>query len=236
MRRHLSGLEPERVSNTVLRLHPGSCSDASGNKDYESNAAIDIDLTHVGAGGLDTGAPQSNQDYFVYLVANGNGKLGAVCSAALAYGGVVVPAGHTLVRKLPFGFVYRLSGTWQGIPAFHLCYWPKPYVHYSFASMAPAFCVLASGSRPAWTAVKTNSFVPDNARLIRVLTKVQQAGGISGIAFVRTAAPAEGINLGGTGLLTLDLRTTSNYEIEYKVTNGARLSIWALGYSMTEPS
>lgn len=241
MFRALSGLDPEKMSTNMLRIYPGSLANSDGTDYFETAAAIDINLATTGVNALDTGVVTNNTDYFVYMIANNTTRvLAAVVSQALFYGDVIVPAGYSLVRKLPWGFVYRTA--WDGIPDFHLAYWPKPLTTYTVAESGSPYVSLSNGTATTFTDVNMSNWCPDNARLIRVQCKVDSVGS-AGSAYVRSLGAATvGLLVGASNptagidsVMTLDIRVTSTLQLQYKVTGGARLTITNLGYSHTEP-
>lgn len=244
--RLLNGLEPEKIDATTLKLQPGSAADSTGSQVLSTSAGLTLDLTTNGALGLDTGSLTNTHDYFVYLLRNNStGLLSAIVSESITYGGVVVPSGYTIFRKLPWGFVYRTASGWgstNGIPDFHLTYWPKPLTTFTAFQVASPFIALSAGSATSFTSVALTNFVPDNARLVKVLCKIDYNSS-SGSAYIRSyGTQATGIQVGGAfgsgqyHTAILDLRVSSSLTIDYKVTGGVTLTIAVMGYSQTEPS
>lgn len=221
-KRLLFGCEPERLSNTELKILPGSCADASNNGVFE-NDYITIDLTVNGLNGLDTGSVVDGTSYSVYLVQNPTtGDVGAVVSESITYGGVTLPSGYTRFRKLPWGFVYQ-----SGILPFHLSGWPLPYSNYTFSGDVVDYRVLNAGSSAAATAVSAASLVPDQARFVTFTAVVTGSGtariGSNGIC-------AQPVVNGGV----YSVRVTSGRNVYYKTTGSALLSLYVLGYTQTE--
>ena len=245
-RRGLSGLEPEKQSGTVLRLQPGSAVNSTGTRVRSAATAITIDLMTVGAGGMDTGAPANTVGYFIYLIEdNVTGALSAVASASITYGGVIVPAGYTIFRKLPWGFVYRTAagyGVDSGIPDFHLSCWPKPYTQFTAAQIASPFIVLNASTSTSFVPVDLTNLVPDNARLARIMCRTRYATA-AGTAYVRTyPTQSTGIPVGMASVAGqadysfLDIRRYSGGEIYAAVTGGVDLTLAVQGFYNTEPS
>jgi hypothetical protein len=240
--RHLAGLEPEKLDATTLQIHPGSCANSDGTLLMESSAIIEIDLTTTGANALDTGSITHLTDYHVYILqVDADDSMAAVVSASITYGGVTVPAGHTMWRKLPWGFVYRTD--WDGIPNFHLSAWPKPYTRLTSASTASPFTALSIGTDASWTTIDLQNYLPDNARMVEIMTFVDSSG-TAGSAYVRSPGVGNSILVGSanptspakTERQTFNIRVNSNRYLDYEVTGGARLTVWVLGYWNTEPS
>ncbi len=244
--RGLAGLEPEKLSGNVLRIQPGSTVNASGTDLLSSTAPIDIDLTTNGALGADTGAPANGQDWFVFILKNNtNGTMSAIASQSITYGGVVVPSGYSVFRKLPWGFVYRTTAGWGaqvGIPDFHLTSWPKPLTTYTAFELASPFLNLSNGLATAFTDINLSSWVPDNARLVRLFCQTEY-NSAAGTAYLRTYGTQDvGIAVGAVHeasaveTTAIDLRVSSTRRIQYRVTGGARLDVGITGYYQTEPS
>jgi hypothetical protein len=245
--REIAGLEPEKLSGTVLQLQPGSVVTANGATLYSSSDPISIDLSTNGAGGLDTGSPTNTVNYFVYVLVNNTTKaLSAVASSSITYGGVVVPSGHSLVRKLPWGFVYRTAAGWgveAGIPDFHLSYWPKPYTQFTAFQIASPFIALSSGTATTFTSFSLANWLPDNARLARVMCRTN-FGTSTGTAYLRsygtqsTGIPVGTVTTSGLPIYTtIDIRVDSSRELQYQVnTANINLTVSVMGYSQTEPS
>ena len=104
---------------------------------------------------------------------------------------------------------------------------------------------LANGNGDgAWKIVSLSNWIPDNARLAHLITEVRDGGlGVAGSCYVRSyGGQPTGILVGSTSpsapfsFLSLEIRTNSDRNIEYRCTTGSRLWIQVRGYSMTEPS
>ncbi len=73
---------------------------------------------------------------------------------------------------------------------------------------------------------------------------VVSSAGTAGSAFIRsTGAQSNGINLGASNpvqgtkeQMALNIRVTGTHNFQYKVTGGATLDVYCMGYYMTEPS
>lgn len=237
----LSGFEPEKYDSTHLIISRGWCASADGMAFAQLTTEIMINLNATGLNGLDTGTITNGYDYFVYIVKNETtGEVGAVLSHSKFYGDVVVPSGFTMYRKLRFGFVYNSAR--DGIPDYHLSAWPMPIIRLTGAETTAAYNVLNSGSAPTFTNFSLNGFIPDNARMAYVQC-ITSSVGSAGSAYLRSfGGQSTGLIVGSSypsdvqDRLCLTMRVTSDIQLQYKVIGGARLSVYVLGYEMTEPS
>lgn len=237
----LSGFEPDKLSTNQLIIRRGWCASSDGNNFAQLLTDITCDLTTVGVNGLDTGTITNGYDYFVYIIKNeSTGEVGAVISHSKYYGEVVVPTGFTMYRKLRFGFVYNSAR--DGIPDFHLSNWPMPTIRLTGAETTAAYNVLSVGSSSSFADVSLAGFIPDNAR-VAYIQCITSSVSSAGSAYVRSfSGQATGVLVGSStpsdvqDRMCLTLRVTSDLKLQYKVIGGARLSIYVLGYDMTEPS
>jgi hypothetical protein len=241
--RTLHGLEPERLTPRVLLLHPGWAASSHGDDIVSLPHGLQLDLEAVGVNGRDVaGAPVNGSQWFVYLCRDAAGEACGVLSQSIIYGGVKVPAGLTLMRKLPFGFVFNVG--WGGIPTFAVQTWPKGEIRLTDAEHTALWMPLIKGTSAAFASVDLSGWIPDNARSAYLLARVEDAGiGKVGSAYLRSyGAQVTGVLVGSTtpsapyATMTLWLRTTSVRHIEYRVTGGSRLTLVVLGYGQTEPS
>jgi hypothetical protein len=239
---HIAGFEPDKLSTNVLNVNPGSCADSNASKIIASSSLFSIDMSIVGANGLDTGTPTNGTGYFPYLITrNSDGAVAGVLSSSITYGGVTVPTGYTIRRKLRFGFVY--NSTRGGIPDFHLTNWPMPFIRLTGSENTTSWEALSLGTATTFTDVDLTPWIPDNARIAYLAADVS-AVGTAGSAFARVlTSQATGLIVGSssptTGIdsyMTFWQRITSARKMQYMVTGGARLSLFVLGYAMTEPS
>lgn len=237
----LSGFEPEKYDTNHLIISRGWCASADGMSFAQLTTEIMIDLTTTGLNGLDTGVITNGYDYFVYIVKNeSTGEVGAVLSHSKFYGDVVVPTGFTMYRKLRFGFVYNSAR--DGIPDYHLSAWPMPIIRLTDAETTAVYSVLNGGAATTFTDFSLNGFIPDNARMAYVQC-VTGSVSTAGSAYLRSfGGQSTGILVGSStptdvqDRTFLTMRVTSDIKLQYKVIGGARLSVYVLGYEMTEPS
>ena len=248
MYRALFGFEPERVDANTLNLSPGSATDirTSNYVIMESTSTLTVDVREqvgdvvngVVQNGVDVKPIVVGQSYFIYIVKNLDiGKVGVVVSSQASYTGLkanIVGSGYTIFRKLPFGFVYGVNG----IPAFHLSGWPLPFTRYTDASDDVAWEVLSNGGQTNFSSFSLSELLPDNARMAYLLCKV--SGGV-GSGYLRSSGSGgSGVPIGyngftgGASYMTVFMRVTSVRSLSYKITGGAQLSIFVLGYMQTE--
>lgn len=241
--RMLAGYDPERVTGTVLRLRAGIAADAVGTGFLRSRVELEIDITRVGPNGLDRGAAIDGEDYFVYLISEeATGRVAGLISSSIVYGGVSVPQGYRLGRKLPFGFVY--SSGWGGIPAFHVSYWPsRPKIEITEAEDSEVWAAKIGSASEAWADVDFSGLVPDNARIVIARFEVSHHASGVGSAFVRSVTSqtigrrvGSSVVGGAPHVETFSIRITSDRKLQARATPGTKLRIFVVGYDMTEPS
>lgn len=240
--RFIAGLEPERIGPRKLQINPGSVADSAGANLYRV-PELDIDLDRVGVGGIDRPELRNGTSYQVYLVRQKqSGAIGALISPAITYGEVQLPPEYTLVRKLMFGFVYDET-RFGGIPTFHHAYGAKGLITFTGADTSENWIAVRKGQAGSFAEVDLSKWLPDAARLARVLC-ITSSIGMPGKAYLRsTGAQNVGIQVGAVGSdpdvelsFETDIRVTSTRKLSFRTTGGARLTIVVLGYSMTEPS
>lgn len=240
--RAIAGLEPDKASTNVLNISPGSCANSDGTALYATSDTLTVDMTASGAGGLDTGTVANGSMYYIYLIANSAGTLSGLASTGETYGAVTVPSGYSLVRKLPFGFPYH-SANWDGIPDFHLSFWPRPFIRYTGAEETATWRALNGGSSTTFVDVDLSTWIPDNARIVYLGVRTNTpAASTPGFAAIRVlGSQTTGWSVGNPAADqyqygTIWQRVTSSRQLQYKITNDTRLSLFVLGYGMTEPS
>lgn len=241
----LHGLRPDKQDDQTIRLQPGFCTDSTGNEILRVPDYLDITKASQAAGGRDQLAAFSNgDDIFVYLIRNDTtGEVRGLLSASISYGGVTVPSGWTIKRKLRWGFVLNTAFASGGIPAFHISHVGFPLTTYTDSEYAATWLALSDGDEPNFTDIDLTGYVPDNARLALCAFHTR-ASGTSGSAYVRSGSGQSTGFLVGTAHPTNDtraqlvqpVRVSSTRQLQYKVTGGALLSVEVLGYYQTEQS
>jgi hypothetical protein len=234
----IHGFRSNRLDGNILRISRGVCASADGSLVVETSADIDIDITTTGVNGLDTGSAVEGRDYFPYLIQNDTtAELAGVLSASIIYGGVVVPAGWSIFRKLRFGFCYNSS--WGGIPAFHLDH--GNCVLLTGEDSAPWRIGSPNMQNTSWATLDLATLMPDNARVAKVSALVSAVGS-AGSAYLATPAFdtygrfCGSKSPGETSIspVVFDIRVASDRTLKYKTTGGARLNLYLHGYAMTE--
>ena len=237
----IQGLKPDKLSTNVLRLYPGVAGSADGQLMVRTTVNYDIDMSTNGVGGLDTGSPVGGLDYFVYVLRNNTtGAFAAVISNSITYGGVTLPAGHTHVRKLRFGFIYNVS--WDGIPNHDAANWPWPLIRLTGSEASSVWRALNAGTSTTNAEVLCDDWIPDNCRIAMIMVRVA-CGASAGTGYITSsgAGHSNGIEFTGVPNSTYTayvpaIRVDSLRKLLYKVTGDVALSIFVLGYYATEPS
>lgn len=236
--RLLFGCEPEKFSNTVLRIRPGSMASSNGDERFDFTTNTDINLSTVGLNGMDVGSPANGDSLQVYMISNGVTN-GFLCSKSIIYGGVTLPNGYTAKRKLPFGFIYKSA--WGGIPDYHLEGGHLPFIRYTGSEATSTWMALSGGVAQTWTDIDLSGFMPDNARLAHIKAEVIFKGR-SATAYLRSySTPSVGEPVGtvNTSMTRTPpsytpIRVSSTRKIQYRCLGGCALNIQVIGYSMTE--
>lgn len=242
--RYLSGMEPEKFSTNKLNINPGSVAEFYGNALFHFPQETQINLQASGMWGIDKGYVVDGQDLYVYVISNAaTGQFGLMASQSIFQGGVVLPTGFTVARKLPWGVMYRAE--WDGIPNFHLTNWPMPDIRFTDSEYSQTWSALSAGTAAEWTLVDLSRWVPDNARMAYIQVETRWLPNQpAGSSFIRSyAGQPSGLLVGSVnpGMQfsnggSLKIRVDSTRKMEYKATPGAALYIRVLGYSMTEPA
>lgn len=95
---YMNGLLLEWVDVDAVAVNVGQCDNRTSTAILTVRDLISLDLTTVGAGGLDVGTLFASQFYYVYLIAGPQVGVNAV--ASLSTTGPVMPAGYETYRKL----------------------------------------------------------------------------------------------------------------------------------------
>lgn len=244
----IEGIRPEILDGHTVRFYEGSASVGGGlglaviPHPYSTDSTyLEVDVFKVGLNGRDGGGLEDGHFYFYVL--KSDTQTGIVASRAEFYRDVILPPGGPwMARKLPYGHPYR--AIFGGFPPVHVSGWPQPSMIFTGAQYSGAWMALANGVASTWAAVSLQNWIPDNARLGNFIFEVRDRGqGLAGSCYVRSyGGQNTGVLVGSTSplspfaFLSIELRTNSNREIEYKCTAGVRLFIQVRGYAMTEPS
>lgn len=242
--RYLSGLEPDKYSARVLNINPGSVAEFYGGALYNFPLEKQVNLDLVGPWRADRLPLVEGGDLYLYVIWNAaTGDSALIGSQSTFQGGVALPPGYTIVRKLPWGVVYR--SVWGGIPNFHLTHWPLPEIRFTDSQYGAPWIALHAGTSATWADIDLSYWLPDSARMayIQIETRYMQ-GGPAGSTYVRsyggqpTGVLAGSVNPGSefSNGGAIHIRVDSLRKIQYRATPGAALYIRVLGYSMTEPA
>ncbi|MPY87052.1 MAG: hypothetical protein GEU99_03940 [Luteitalea sp.] len=242
----IGGLEPEKLSNTELKIFPGFTTDSAGNNLIKFPAQTIVNLTTQGCNGLDhSGGPVEGASYQLYTAYNPTtGEACFLLSQSITYGGVIYPPGFQAHKKPRFA--YRHRAAWGGIPDFHLSHWPgSPSIRLTGAEADSPYRIAQDlQTSDAWVQVDALPILPDAARMAWVGVQIDNSGS-AGTCYLRTmASQSVGIPVGATTPLNVTypgsmwkLRVTSTGKFFARTTGGCRFkSIYILGYDMTEPS
>lgn len=237
--RMLFGCEPEKYSNSILRIRAGSMVSANGNELFNFETHTDINLGTVGLNGMLESLPQNGDGLYPYMISNGVTH-GFVLSKSIIYTNANMPAGYTVKRKLPFGFIYNSAR--GGIPDYHLAHWPSPQIIFTGREYSSLWMPLNNGRAADWTDVDLSGFMPDNARMAHIMCEMRYTGRASSAYIRSSASQATGILVGSVSnvdtrvMIPHSIRVSSTRKIQYKNIGGCTLNIYIVGYSMTEAS
>ena len=140
-------------------------------------------------------------------------------------------------RHAPVAYYYDAKTGWRP----QVCYgWPMPMCVYTSAGIKPEFAVVERFTKPTWTVVSLEKFMPDTARVVRLQAVVTGETGAGG-AYARTLPQRPGdVFLGkarGPGdvqTLIFEITTNSKETIALKVDPGVSLSVYAVGFAMAQ--
>lgn len=235
----LIGLQPLRLGKNTIKIMHGTCTDdlAQDTITIRPGIPVDIDLTltRKGLGALDRGTVATGVSYYLYVLKNPNtGITGALASRSTTTAGVVKPAGFTVIRKLPWGFVYGVDGIVKHL----VTNWPSPFTQ--FADLIP---VVSSGAtNTSWYTVDCSPHVPIGA------SKVYLQCSITGYGAVGTTS-AEGVYTSGNILtsayvpstnqapgnsMQIWLTLSNNRTFAYSVGDYSAMTVSIVGYQQTE--
>lgn len=263
----IGGLRPDRLTSSILRIQPGVCADGAAAPSDSMYLPIvcDIDTTKVGVryqenpanapftarweGGMDVGAPVAGTGYFLYMVKNPtNGAVACILSKEISISLVTMPPGFTLIRKLPWGFIWSdgatAAGNSAGIPLFHLSHWPHPETMYTDSSPDASWAVLTAGVATTLAAgsINVSRFVPDNARIVTLCCVL--TGTTAGEAYIRSTGSGllgkivGSISASGQkSIQRVKVRPSSAFLLNYRVSvDTVNLSCYVEAYDQTEVS
>ncbi|WP_192563722.1 phage tail protein [Pseudomonas gozinkensis] len=186
-----------------------------------SNVNLSIDLTTVGAGGMDIGAAPASGSVGIYVIYNPDSKVAkmlAVNATSISipevYGGSNMPAGYTASALVSIWQTYAsrlmLSGT-----------------QYQRLVSIGKTSILSNGVSQTWTPLSLAAVVPKNAKTVGgyvhyIANAETGGGGYLGIASDATGSGMKTIGIGGVARLGVlsafsDMAMTTSQTIYYTV-------------------
>lgn len=237
----LCGLEPLRTGNYTIQLQAGCAAVSTPGTDYliEFNDRYTIDIRIFGVGGRDYAGALVQGWHYIWLLYNSTtGESAVIASMGELGGGLNIPAGFTHIRKLnSFAFYY----TPGNIQNYVFVGWPNPYIAHTLADNGSGYRALLDGTATAWTSVTFGGgLMAPSARLVRVQAVLEYISA-SGSGYIRTPGLGSGLLVGTVSAAATkqrefihDLAVSSDQRLEYKVTAGVKLSLYALGHHIQE--
>lgn len=186
-----------------------------------SNVNLSIDLTTVGAGGMDIGAAPASGSVGIYVIYNPDSKVAkmlAVNATSISipevYGGSNMPAGYTASALVSIWQTYAsrlmLVGT-----------------QYQRSVSIGKTSILSNGVSQTWTPLSLAAVVPKNAKTVGgyvhyIANAETGGGGYLGIASDATGSGMKTIGIGGVARLGVlsafsDMAMTTSQTIYYTV-------------------
>ena len=158
--RYVDGLSLEYLDPTTVRVGPGSALSADGSFDLELGAAVNVDASASGPGGLDAGSASGSTLYYVHVIGDSTGA--APTSALFSDSqSPALPAGYDRFRRVGFAVTdangellpFRQSGTGR-----------LRRVHYAASESRTR--VLNNGRSTSFATIDCSAFAPVGCRLI----------------------------------------------------------------------
>lgn len=225
-RGYVRGFVTAWTSVSRVAIGAGDCRSADNTMDIVLPAPVAVDVTVLGAGGLDTGAEAPNTWYFIHIVADSTGvnpTSGILSASPIA---PVLPAGYDQFRRV--GSVrntavgnFRPFAT-SGIGA-------ERSVQYTDALSVRQ--VLAGGAAVAVTAVVCGALIPPTSRL--GCFQYAQRGTVDANLYDDPANALAAMQRSLIpGALAADrIRTSAAREIGYaNAAGGGLVDVWITGY------
>lgn len=224
---YIQGLPAIWVSNSTLRIGPGSCRSDDDTTDIPVTVNKDAAFGSTGEGGLDTGSESSSTGYYLWLIWNPS-TVTADAMLSLSATSPTMPGGYTKKRLVGYGFNNASSNFWEfaqnGDGRTRL-------VMYNEVR-SPTLRVLSNGSSTTWANVDFSEFVPVNA--VSLLVMAQNNG--TNVAYMRP----DTFSSSTTGLVfvvedlsdMLEMLLVDTQFIEYSVLSGGTLTLDAMGYRL----
>ena len=201
-----------------------------------------VDIRTVGLNGLDTGLPENERWYFVYLVGGGgrfpNEVGGAILSKAQNYSDVVMPSGTSTLRRIPFAVFREATGAFRRFRTAP----GSSAVSYTDFETSAKFSVLGQAGDTSFRRVDLSRLVPPGAQLASLVYTASESSGGSQSVFLRTpgsasagyivasVTPAQPLAVGH-----LEVETDASQGIEFGWNaSGGLLSLFVKGFQFTD--
>lgn len=251
--RQIEGLELNRQDAYTLRIAKGAFMAASNDVLIPSPTYIDINIKTLGLGGRvdPTDSPGCYQVYMLHSTVTG--VVTAVVSKEISATPVYQAAklydpNLNRIRPLCFSLYYEDDaakwGPFAGWMPFHLSGWPfQPEIRMTNWGFEPRCRILHDGTSQGWAEdIDYSALIPSGARLPIIGTVLRHTGG-SGTAraWIRSVNDGNGCPVGEVAPGAPPLvcypaapRTTSANKHRYRVDGPGALSVYLLGYRMTD--
>jgi len=193
------------------------------------------DMRGIGLNGIDAnpngqGHMPPDGCYDIYLLCNPvSGDVGVICSLSASLGGVVLPTGYTLFRKLMYGVLIR-SGK---LVANHTANWPMPTVMLS----TPILITSILSPSQAWVTLDLSKLTPENARWVWYRCVFTNAPCNCYVAPTASAQYQKLVAYNQLGSYSgIGCRIDGSQHGYAQLFNGGRADIYLDGWSQTEVS
>jgi uncharacterized cupin superfamily protein len=254
-----AGCNAGSYDSSHMYFNPGTFANSSGDGFYAFNSPVQVSTGTTGinvgvpvdgsfstliGGVAEGGPPTSPTDLNFYAYSrNSDNAVAIMASSFTTYGGVApyTPSGWTLQRKMHFNCIYATGrgSNWNGIPDFFQEIDNSKTI-LTGADSSSNFRILNAGSSTSFALVSASTFFGDAARQVVLFAKVTSSG-TAGTAYLRVPGVGSGFEVGevsSTGIAYhfVPYKLDSSRNVEYKVTGGALLSLYACAYTFDEPT
>lgn len=96
----------EGNTTDMLQITEGNCRDSINTRNLDLIAPLEVSLSISGAGGLDTGSPQSNEWYAVHVIGDTNKNNEITVILSLSHNNPTLPSGYDLFRRIGWARSY----------------------------------------------------------------------------------------------------------------------------------
>ncbi len=253
------GLNAGSYDSNRMYFNPGTFADSTGDTFAMTThpQIVDVNTTGINVagsppdasystiiGGMAEGAPSSPSDLSFYACTrNSDNAVAFLASSFTTYGGVApyVPSGWTVKRKMHFSCIYATGrgANWNGLPDFFQEIDNSKTV-LTGSDSTSNYQILNAGSSGVFVSASAATFFGDAARFVILFCKTTSAG-TPGTSYLRVPGVGSGFEVGEVTATSTDYKVVpykldSVRNIEYKITGGARLSLYAMAYTFDEPT